>query len=75
LEKALASLTLHEEAKVATLFVTKEDIAVTGAKVADMEGIVDYGRSLATVEVAVFAMEIEEGVRISLRRKVQIFLK
>jgi len=69
LEKALASLTLHEEAKVATLFVTKEDIAVTGAKVADMEGIVDYGRSLATVEVAVFAMEIEEGVRISLRSK------
>jgi len=69
LEKALASLTLHEEAKVATLFVTKEDIATTGAKVSDMEGIVDYGRSLATVEVAVFAMELEEGVRISLRSK------
>ena len=69
LEKALASLTLYEEAKVAILFVTKEDIAMTGAKIADMEGIVDYGRSLATVEVAVFAMELDEGIRISLRSK------
>jgi len=69
LEKALASLSLYHEATVATLMVTKEDIAQTGATVPDMEGVVDYARSLATVDVALFAMELEDGIRISLRSK------
>jgi len=69
LEKALSSLTLHEEAKVAALMVTKEDIEATGATVPDMEGIVDYARSLVTVEIALFAMELDDGIRISLRSK------
>jgi phosphoesterase RecJ-like protein len=69
LEKALASLTLHQEAKIATLMVTKEEIEAAGATVPDMEGIVDYARSLATVEIALFAMESDQGIRISLRSK------
>lgn len=69
LEKALASLSLHDDANIATLMVSKEDIDAAGATVPDMEGIVDYARSLVTVEVAVFAMELEEGIRISLRSK------
>ena len=69
LEKALASLSLYEEARVATLMVTKEDIEATGATMPDMEGIVNYARSLVTVEIAIFAMELEDGVRISLRSK------
>ena len=69
LEKALASLSLYHEARVATLMVTKEEISQAGATVPDMEGIVDYARSLATVEVAIFAMELEDGIRISLRSK------
>ena len=69
LEKALASLSLYHEAKIATLMVTKKEIAETGATVPDMEGIVDYGRSLVTVEIALFAMELEDGIRISLRSK------
>jgi phosphoesterase RecJ-like protein len=69
LEKALSSLSLYHDAKIATLMVTKKDIEATGALVPDMEGIVDYGRSLATVEVAVFAMELDSGIRISLRSK------
>ena len=69
LEKALSSLTLHEEAKVAVLRVTKEDIEATGAAVPDMEGIVDYARSLVTVKIALFAMELDDGIRISLRSK------
>lgn len=69
LQRALESLTLHHEAKVASLYVTKEDIASSGATIPDMEGIVDYGKSLATVEVACFVMELEEGLRISLRSK------
>ncbi len=69
LEKALSSLMLYEEAKVAVLMVTKEDIEATGATVPDMEGIVDYARSLVTVEIGLFAMELNDGIRISLRSK------
>jgi len=69
LERALASLSLHEEAKIATLKVTEEDIKATGASVPDMEGVVDYAKSLVTVEIALFAMELEGGIRISLRSK------
>ncbi|NOR54755.1 MAG: bifunctional oligoribonuclease/PAP phosphatase NrnA [Sulfurovum sp.] len=69
LEKALASLSLHHEAKIATLFVTQEQILASGASTPDMEGIVDYARSLVTVEVALFAIELGSDVRISLRSK------
>ncbi len=69
LQKALGSLTLYNDAKIAILSVTQEDIKATGANVPDMEGIVDYARSLATVEVALFAMELEDDIRISLRSK------
>jgi len=69
LERALTSLSLHEEAKIATLKVTEEDIKATGASVPDMEGVVDYAKSLATVEIALLAMELEDGIRISLRSK------
>jgi bifunctional oligoribonuclease and PAP phosphatase NrnA len=67
LEKALASLSLYDNARIATLMVSKEQIHAMGATVPDMEGIVDYAHSLVTVEIAIFAMELEEGIRISLR--------
>jgi phosphoesterase RecJ-like protein len=69
LEKALSSLVLVKDAKIAILSVSKKDIQATGASIPDMEGIVDYAKSLVTVEIALFAMELEGGVRISLRSK------
>jgi len=69
LERALASLALKNEAQVAVLSVTKEDIAASGAMAADMDGIIDYAKSLVTVKIAIFAMEVDEGIRISLRSK------
>ncbi len=69
LQRALDSLTLYDDARIATLSITQSDVEATGATVADMEGIVDYGRSLVTVEIALFAMELDEGIRISLRSK------
>ena len=67
LQRALNSLKLYSDARIAVLTVTREDIAQTGATVPDMDGIVDYARSLVTVEVAVFVMELKEGIRVSLR--------
>jgi len=69
LEKALGNLSLKFDAKIATLYVTQDDRHATGATMPDMEGIVDYAKSLVTVEVAVFVMETEEGMRVSLRSK------
>ena len=69
LHKALGNLELSLEANVATIFVTQDDILATGASMPDMEGIVDYAKSLVTVEIALFAMELKDGIRISLRSK------
>jgi len=69
LQKALEHLRLHQGAQVASMTVSKQDIKAAGARIPDMEGIVDYARSLATVEIGIFAMELEEGIRVSLRSK------
>ena len=69
LERALSHLSLSSEGRIATLFVTQDDILSTGAHMPDMEGIVDYARSLATVEIGLFAVELEDSIRISLRSK------
>ena len=69
LERALGHLRLSSEGKIAILFVTQNDILATGARMPDMEGIVDYARSLAAVEIGLFAVELEDSIRISLRSK------
>jgi len=70
LEKALHSLTLYHEAKIAVITITQEDIVETGAIMPDMEGLVDYAKSLATVEIAFCVVELEKGaIRVSLRSK------
>jgi phosphoesterase RecJ-like protein len=69
LEKALGNLELYHQAKIAFLMVNKEDLEVTGALEFELDGIVDYARSLVTVEIGIFAMEVDDGLRISLRSK------
>ncbi len=70
LERALHSLALYLEGKVAILRIDPEDIRATGATMPDMDGIVDYARSLAVVEISVLLISLENGtVRVSLRSK------
>ncbi|MCF6206137.1 MAG: bifunctional oligoribonuclease/PAP phosphatase NrnA [Sulfurovum sp.] len=70
LERALRSLVLYREGKIAVLEITPEDIAASGATMPDMDGIVDYARSLAVVQVAVLLIALPDGtVRVSLRSK------
>jgi len=69
LQKVLETLTLRRDAKIATIFVTKEDMDATGASSADIDGIVDYAKSLITVEIAIFVIEESNGVRVSMRSK------
>jgi len=69
LERGLASLCLYEEAQVSILSLSKEEQVASGAKMIDMEGIVDYGISLSTVEIALCLIELDVGIRVSLRSK------
>jgi len=69
LGRAINSLRLYLEGKVAVMIVTREDLEATGAEETDLEGVADYGRSLATVRVAVLMVERPGGWKVSLRSK------
>lgn len=66
---ALSDLELFAEAKVAVIRIRKRDLDRSGAKSSDIDGIVDYARSLATVEVAVLCVEYDDSIKVSLRSK------
>jgi phosphoesterase RecJ-like protein len=61
---------LYENGRVGVAYVTLDEIASCGAKAEDTEGIIDLIRDIATVEIAVFLRESEDGaIRVSLRGK------
>ena len=64
---ALNRLEFFEEGKVAFTYITQSDMQSVDAKTGDHEGIVEIGRNVEDVEVSVFAREIEDGWRLSLR--------
>ena len=61
LGKALETLDLREDGRVACLHVTHEMIAQTGALAEETEGFAAYARSLQGVQVGIFLRETEEG--------------
>jgi phosphoesterase RecJ-like protein len=69
LGRALESLRLYQEGQVAVMVVSREDIAATGARYDDLDGIVDYARSLVTVELAILVVERSGSLKVSLRSK------
>jgi len=66
---ALDSLELREDGQIALLKISQKDIRNTGAKLSDLDGVVDYAKSLATVEIAIMLVERKEDVKVSLRSK------
>jgi phosphoesterase RecJ-like protein len=69
LGRALDALTLHFHATVASISISRTMIDATGAKMSDMDGIVEYARSLVTVEIAVLLVEEGASTRVSFRSK------
>lgn len=70
LQMVLGTLKVYEEGQLAFVHVTREMIEKSGASAHDIEGFVDYPRSLGTVKVATFIKEVENGcVSVSLRAK------
>jgi len=66
---AINSLQLREDARVAIMKISKEYLRHTGARLSDLDGVVDYAKSLATVEIAIMLVEGEDSVKVSLRSK------
>ena len=56
-----------EDGKVTFTYVTKEDMEKYNVDVNDLEGIVEMGRDIQGVEVAIFISERDDGFKASLR--------
>ncbi len=69
-QKSIELLELYEDAKIAVVVLSQEDIRSAGAKDEDCDGIVNIGRSIEGVEVSVLIKEKDENViRVNLRSK------
>ena len=69
LARAIESLRLYKDGEVAIMIVTKSDIKATGATYSDIDGVVDVAVSLATVEIAILIVELDDFIKVSLRSK------
>ena len=67
---ALARLKVSQDGRFASLSLSREEIAKSGVTPSDLEGFVNYARSVRGVEVAAFLREEKPGeVRVSLRSR------
>ncbi len=70
LQMVLGTLQIHENGQFAFVHVTRDMIDKSGATMHDIEGFVDYPRSLGSVKVAAFLKESNDGeISVSLRAK------
>ncbi len=70
MEMVLGTLTLYEADRLAFIHVTETMFASSGALPEDVEGFIDYARSISSVKVAAFIKEGSNGkVSVSLRAK------
>jgi len=74
MSRALASLRLVNNDRVAVLRLSKEDFLATGAGDGDTEDVVNRGLLPPSVLVSVFLREQGESVKISLRGKGEVDL-
>ncbi|AIS52479.1 bifunctional oligoribonuclease and PAP phosphatase NrnA [Thermoanaerobacter kivui] len=72
LGRALDSLTLYGEGKIAYMEILKRDFEETNTDLTQIENIINYGRNVEGVEVAVLLIEKEDEVKISLRSKEKV---
>ena len=70
MELVLGTLELHEKDTIALIHVTRDMFEKSGAVVQDVEGFVDYPRSLQSVKFAIFFKEgRDDAVSVSFRSK------
>ena len=66
----LRSLEIHAEGRIATAWLSAEMVERSGAEPGDSEGLIDYPRSIAGVEVVAMFRRLEDGrFKVSLRSR------
>jgi len=66
---SLGNMILKEDAKIAVMPITKEQIKQTGAVYSDLDGIVDYAKSLVTVDIGIMILDRGDDIKVSIRSK------
>ena len=66
---AMSHLELFFDAKVAFSYLDEEDFKASGARVSDIDGIIDEFIALAVVEIAILATNFEGVLKVSMRSK------
>lgn len=70
MEMVLSSIRLFDSEQIACMYVSSQMLKESGATLQDVEGFIDFPRSLRSVKVAVFIKESGDGVvAVSLRAK------
>lgn len=70
MELVLSTLTVHESGRIGIISVSAEMLEECEAEPQDVEGFIDFPRSLRSVDVAAFIKETKKGsVSVSLRAK------
>lgn len=64
---AIDRMQILENGKVSFTYITKQDEENVNAETGDYEGIVDEGRNIEGVEVAIFLHEVKDGFKVSTR--------
>jgi bifunctional oligoribonuclease and PAP phosphatase NrnA len=73
LGEMLASLRLHHDGRIATVWLTREMIERSGAQPGDSESLVDYPRSIAGVDAVALFRELPDGrIKASLRSRGEV---
>jgi bifunctional oligoribonuclease and PAP phosphatase NrnA len=67
LKRTLPSLERSEDGRVAWVTVPDDAYRELGCDTADLDGLTDYPRSLAGVEVALVFRQVDDGIKVSLR--------
>jgi phosphoesterase RecJ-like protein len=72
--RAMQSLELLANGKLAVMRISKDDFTTTGARVPDTENLINVPLQIRTVEVCILVTEPPEGgpIRVSLRSKGQV---
>ena len=69
--ETLQTLELHADGRVATVWLTREMVARTGAKQGDSEGLIDFPRSIAGVDAVAMMRQLDDlaTFKVSLRSR------
>lgn len=70
LGRALNSLDLYENGKIAVMTITREDISVSGALDSETENLINYAKDIMGVELGILLKEASDGsIKASFRSK------